>query len=262
MTKGVHPAWMLVEGELNMATLKFELKALDGGFVDFRDMSSFVSRLSDCLFRVHKAIDTQDDSPRFLVHLAEIASFTSGIIASGHSGLCLDRFVRTVESLRQRADLPLRLKSADIRAMKKLADPLDFHTKSILLQDSIPIDDIFVAGCDWALSRVSKSIGTMTGRLDGLNIHAAKFFRIYPVRATSGAECYYPDSLHSKVVSLIGKRVRVEGTIHKDPDSVGVDHVSEVTSLVEIPEDNELPNLMELIGLFKHSPVSIGADWE
>jgi len=244
-----------------MATLKFEMNGRKGNPVDFEDFGQFSSRLSESVLRVSRILNLANKKPRFEIHSLENGSAICTVYADGHGGNSLNEFVGVVTALRDKRDLPLRVTSADVRIFKKLAEPLDSHTESILLNDELPIDSKFVAGCEWSLSQSQKSIGQIIGRLDGVNIHSMRFFRVYPEGIDRGAECNYPLELHEKIVSLLGKRVQVEGTIHRDPDGVGIDRVTDVTSVNELAEDNELPSLSDLFGLFKSQPVNVAAGW-
>lgn len=242
-----------------MSDLKFEMRGRRNEQVDLYDFSAFVWQLNDCIARIHKSQTQSRSRPRLYVTNLKVGSAV-GCIYSQHT--CVELCSTVVSQIRSRSPLATRLSGADIRAFKKLADPLDHHTEAILLDDSILIDRDFVAGCDWILSSSVHCFGELVGRLDGLNIHNHKYFRIYPEGIERGAECFYDSQLHSKVVSCLGKRAKVMGTIHRDPDGIGIDCVTDVVDLDPIPEDHELPSLSSLIGLFKDSPIEIGAGWK
>ncbi|MGB7328204.1 MAG: hypothetical protein WBD31_25235, partial [Rubripirellula sp.] len=91
--------------------------------------------------------------------------------------------------------------------------------------------------------------------LDGLNVHARNFFRLYPEGQDRGVECSFDPSLFKVVHAAVGHRVRVSGLIVRDPNGVTISSVGKVTEVTTLPPASELPPLSSLFGLFKNSPI-------
>lgn len=246
-----------------MSSLNFRLIARDGGSVELADFSDFMEKLNDVLRIVYRSTNAGSGAPpKYEIYRLEVGSACCGVQSSGSGGMCIDSFVATTEAIRSKTIPPIRLTSADARNFKKLADTLSKNVASILLNEELPIDSQFVLGCEWLIESSPKSYGEAIGRLESLNLHNAKKFRIYPVGVDRGAECFFPDEMQDRVLSLVTKRVRVSGLIHRDPDGVGIDRITEVRSIDPLLEDTQLPKLRDLIGLFAECPVNIAAGWE
>lgn len=245
-----------------MGTLNFKLNAKSGKSVDFSDFSDFSGKLNEALRRVHRSLDSSGRIPRYEVYQVEIGSIGCGIQSTGPGAICLKLFAETAEAIRSKTRPPINMTSADARAFRKLADCLDSHIESIVVNEEIPIDTKFVAGCEWLITSAPKGHGEAIGRLEALNVHNAKSFRIYAEGNDRGAECFFPDDFQSKVLSLVTKRVRVAGLVHRDPDGIGIDRITNIQSIELVPENDELPKLSDLLGLFKDSPVNVAAGWD
>lgn len=90
-----------------------------------------------------------------------------------------------------------------------------------------------------------KSIGSVAGRVEALNIHGEMVFYVYPVSGPRVA-CRFPDDMFDQVQAAIGRYVAVHGKITYDatgafPANVEVDRI-------EAYED-ERPRLKDLFGL-------------
>lgn len=242
-----------------MSILTFKLTDKSGGACDFADLSNFSTRLTDVLRRVHRAEFAAGQLPRYRVARMEIGSALLGVTSEG---LSIANFLETVVSIRKMERPRLPYTGDDIRAFRGLTDPLESHTKTIELNDEIPLDEAFRVACDYLLEHVPKSFGQAIGRNDGLNIHNKKYFRLYPEGVDRGAECYFADDYLDKVKASIGKRIRVEGLIHRNPDGTGLDRITSIRSLEIIPESHELPPLSSLFGMFSGNPVDLCRGWE
>ena len=72
----------------------------------------------------------------------------------------------------------------------------------------------------------------------------------------------FGDDLYEKVLQNIGKRVRVDGLVHRNADSPTVDRITDVRSIESLPDSNELPSLTSLMGLFQDCPIDVGSGWD
>lgn len=100
------------------------------------------------------------------------------------------------------------------------------------------------------LAPTMKAHGSVKGRLEFLNIHAeSNIFRIYSPLILRYVTCHFPaTTLLARANDAMGRKVRVEGqlTYHtRDayPRSI------EVQAIEVLPEDSDLPQLLELKGL-------------
>ena len=246
-----------------MTTLDFKMNGKFDGLVELADFSDFAEKLNEALRIVFRSSGTKSGKlPSYEIYRLEIGSACCGVKSIGLGADCIESFIATTQAIRNRTSPPIRLSSSDARQFKKLADTLDRNVESIVINEKLPIDSLFVQGCDWLIASSPRSYGEAIGRLESLNLHKAMKFRIYPEGIDRGAECYFPETLQEKVLALVTKRVKVAGLIHRDPDGVGIDRITEVRSIEPVLEDNHLPSLRDLLGLFEDSPVNIAAGWE
>jgi hypothetical protein len=90
--------------------------------------------------------------------------------------------------------------------------------------------------------------GSISGRLEWINIHNVGRFHIYPIVGPKKIVCNFPETLKSKVKSAIDQEVEVHGELRykrmeKYPYAVTV------SDLFVLPDEAELPKLAELRGV-------------
>lgn len=237
-----------------MAVLTYKIDGVDG-FADFADLAEFSAALTEALRVIHRVEHPgYGPLPRYRVQRLEVGSALVGLGGEIEAAKAIVNLVRSVEQIRNRQRPDLSLDGPAVRALRKLSDPLESSTASIVLND-VPIDSQFRSGCNWLLDNAPKSFGQAIGRLEGLNVHHQNFFRLYPEGQDRGAECYFSESLYGDVYSATKRRVRVEGLIQRDPDGVGVDRITKISRLEILPESDQLPSFESLFGLWKDAPI-------
>lgn len=99
------------------------------------------------------------------------------------------------------------------------------------------------------LASERKEPGEVDGRLERINLHdAARVFYVYPSVGPTVVKCKFSDEMRSNVVDAVDKNVRVSGTLsyrakEKFPTEM------EVADLVPLPDDGELPSIMDVRGI-------------
>jgi hypothetical protein len=91
--------------------------------------------------------------------------------------------------------------------------------------------------------------GTIDGELLALNVRGKPRFSIYETLSQKPVNCFFEDEVYTDVIAAIKKRVSVYGVIsyHRDGDPASV----EIKSLRVFPEQSELPQFDDIIGLLK-----------
>ena len=245
--------------------LEFTLEGKDDRRADFADTAEFCRSLVDCLRRMHR-VDHPGTSklPRYRIQKLEIGSAVIGLSSDQSTDHAVVLLTQTLSSIRNRRQYDAPLNAEDIRAFRSLSDPLESQTSTIVVAD-VPIDAVFRESCEWMLAQAPKSLGQAIGRLEGMNVHNRSFFRLYPEGQDKGAECYFADDMYDKVHDAMKKRVQVRGMIHRDPDGVGIDRITQIEDIEVLPETAELPSLTSLFGLFESEPINrqmIGEGWD
>lgn len=225
--------------------------------VDFTDLANFAVGLDDCVARLSRAIGLRSRSgvrPRFAIKSVRIASFSATLepkdLIAAH---CVELLPNVLESLRQGV-IPdgMKFTGDDIRAFKKLADPLSSQTGTIRV-GNIPIDFQYRDNVGKLLSSASQSLGEIVGRLDALNVHQKSTCIIYPESQSHGVKCYFQPELYETVHGLMRRRVRATGKLRRDPNGISIDS-AEINKIERLPEDNELPDPLDLEGILSGGP--------
>jgi len=244
-----------------MENLKFRAEGQCGP-VDFDDFSKLTEAICTALERTYRASKSETGRfPRYEITQIEYGSVDWTVTPVDQAGV-LEEFLSVIHQL-FRGSLPrIELTGSDIRKFRQIAAPLKSRTKKIQIGD-IPINSQFERNCDRLLASAPQSIGTVTGRVEGVNIHKGNFVRVYPEGEDRGIRCYFSNEQYPLLWSVMGKRVRITGLVTRNPTGIGVDSVRDIDDdIVELGEESDLPPLMGLFGLFAKSPTSIGEDWQ
>ena len=90
--------------------------------------------------------------------------------------------------------------------------------------------------------------GSVVGKLESVNIHGKSRFYIYPTLGLPNRlECFFSGELRDKVRSGLFQRIEVTGKLYyKSWDNFP--HAVQVKDISVYPEDEDLPDFMQLIG--------------
>ena len=98
------------------------------------------------------------------------------------------------------------------------------------------------------LSPKTRAIGNVEGRLEYVNIHGnLNVFRIYPTIGSNKVECSFPSEILEDARKALGHRIRVFGELTY-PERSDFPKTIKVDDIEQLPEDEDLPNLMDLRG--------------
>lgn len=249
-----------------MKSLRIKIEGVRG-LADFEDFAQFAKAVAESLTVTHRRFfPERQKRPRFNVRDLRVGSAVVTLSPDDQiPGDFLDGYVETLASIRA-GQLPAgKMSGEDLRSYKKLGSVLDSRTTVAEVGD-VEIDDAFLLSCDRLIESSPSSLGQVVGLLQGVNTHRAKFFRIYPEGQDAGAECYLrAPNLFDRMMEMFDKRVRLTGTVRRNPDGTGVDRV-DVTDAELMPGANEVPTLASLAGIWrKDEPMDlrgIRAGWD
>lgn len=99
------------------------------------------------------------------------------------------------------------------------------------------------------LKTPTMAYGTLDGDLLAINVKGKLKFSVYETLTGREVRCFFEDDLYGNVIAAIRKRVAVYGLIryHKGGTPASV----EITHLTVFPEQSELPQFKDIIGLLK-----------
>lgn len=118
-----------------------------------------------------------------------------------------------------------------------------------LSYDGVRLTNSFVDSVAERTQAKLRSLGSVKGRLEVINLHGSPYFYLYAT-ATDRIRCSFDDTLLPSVIESIGKKVSVYGEmgyVNDKPFPITVD----VTSFTPLREDNELSSLLKLRGCIK-----------
>jgi hypothetical protein len=99
------------------------------------------------------------------------------------------------------------------------------------------------------LKMPTAAYGTIDGALLALNVRGKPRFSIYETLSQKEVRCFFEDELYGDVIAAIRKRVSVYGLIsyHRSGEPASV----EIKNLTVFPEQSELPQFRDIIGLLR-----------
>jgi hypothetical protein len=235
--------------------IELELVGKDhDALVNFSDFRVFCAAVSECLRRSEVIVTGTNGQVTYRVKKLAIGSAkmtleavrTAKARGRDRRAQVVGFFNRTVNSIQDGKRVDTRLGVDDVQAFKKLALPLRHRTKAVRI-DGTTLTPAFEANADRILNDTVPTDGSVTGRLEKINVHERNEFVLFPPIDGYSIVCRFPDGLLDKVREAIKRNVTVAGTMHYAPDSP-------FPSLVYVrrmdiqPNDDVLPTLTELRG--------------
>lgn len=231
--------------------LKIKLSGVED-LVDFADFGTFISAVSETLTITHRRLHPERQvRPSYLVRDLQVGSAIA-LLSPADSGISIfDDYTQSLIAIRAGILPSGKLSNEDLRCYKKLGKVLDSKSSKAEVND-VEIDDVFVANCDRLIESSPSSFGQVVGRLQGVNTRRNVYFLIYPEDQNNGAECHLRgEGLYQPMMGMFDKRVRLTGTVRRNPDGFGVDRV-DVLEAELLPNAGETPKLASLAGIWKN----------
>jgi hypothetical protein len=161
------------------------------------------------------------------------------------------RFLGYLHELATRGEAPTELDRDTIETFGRVAGPVAPDRVTVTIRNGGPpveATPALRANVEKILKPKLRSLGTVKGRLEYLNIHGARnVLWIFPAVGPDKVTCYFPENLLEKAKTGVGQTVRVHGVVTyraRDPHPSSV-RVQEIEIL---PPDDQLPSLMDLRG--------------
>lgn len=239
-------------------TLKLVGQDDEGGAVRFEDFRTFCDKIMECLRRSEFAVTRRIGSIRYRIvdmrggsaalTLEPIAPVQKKKKKPDRRQDVVGFFKRTVASLEVSTNYDPRLSPDDLVAFRELRAPLR-RTKEVWVADA-QLTSQYIANIDRILGTPIRSEGSVSGFLEGLNLHQKNEFILYPPILGYRIVCSFPEQMFELVRAALKKNVTVRGTLYHHPDRPFPDRV-QVKELEIHPPDNELPTLRDLRGSFR-----------
>lgn len=224
-----------------------------GGDVLLTDFRDLCKSLAACLRRSEEIVSRGE---AILRHRIVDLGLGSAVLALSpvarddgpNLGSEVYRFLaETVDRLERGQTVDPRLTDEDLQAFRGLANTVAKEQGSVWI-GGIELTTQYLATIDKIIGGAIPSEGTVTGRLERLNLHNRNEFALYAPVGGFSVTCSFPEEMLENVKAAIRKIVTVSGRLFFRPDSPFPERV-QVRAIEVHPPDAELPTLASLRGL-------------
>ncbi|PHR86360.1 MAG: hypothetical protein COA78_38025 [Blastopirellula sp.] len=226
------------------------------GFARLDHFASVLQTIKKCLSGFESCITNSSKKAKYRITGLEIGSAIAEIepavdeYAKKISFPAIRLFNTTVKALQDGSSIDDRIQDDLLSDLRKLAKPIRDDAARIYLSET-QLTNKFSENIDNLLAPDFVSIGTVKGRLEDIITHEkVPFFKLYPLLGKNNTfvKCYFPDQLFYQVKNTIRHSAKIEGTL-KYKEHALYPYQAEVTSLVKLKSNKELPKLSSLYGV-------------
>jgi hypothetical protein len=206
----------------------------------------------------YKIVGLSHSSPAELI-LEGVSPPRSPISAAKLTG----GFISGLRGIRTRKKPPANSDLASLEAYKKLAAPLQRNVRRIEVFDDsrkvIPIDHVFTEKVEEIIGPDTVAFGSISGRLERVNLHNSLTFDIYPTVGPPRVRCIFQSDLKQKVKSALDGYCTVSGKLrYKQWDQYP--YRIDANDIDSHQSNDELPSLHDLRGLAPQSTKGMSAE--
>lgn len=230
----------------------------DGGLVRLEDFAHLCDALRKCLRSLESDITGSTPAVQYRIAELDCKSAAVGIDAVSpakhpNRGPALARkFKNTVRHLQSNpSKVDPRIDVDTLEQFKKLYRPV---TRSAgpkerrLHVAGVALDARFIANIDKLIETPVRSLGSVSGQLERLNVHNSSEFYIWPPLHGAKVLCRFSEDLLPKVREGVKRHVTVWGMLYYQSDRPYPIR-AEVRDIEVHPEESELPSLDDLFGI-------------
>jgi hypothetical protein len=150
-------------------------------------------------------------------------------------------FNKTITALQHGRRVDSRYGDDDLNCFRRLIIPLERGAATLEVSGQVLTTE-FATNIEKALGETFSSEGSITGIIEGLNVHNRFECTIYEQVDAQRISCSFPKELVDIVLSAIRKRVTIFGLQSFRPDSA-IPYQVRIESIEVLPPDEELPTL-------------------
>jgi hypothetical protein len=174
----------------------------------------------------------------------------------------MQTFVTDVRALSNKKP-PARADLAMLEAYRDLSKPLERHIQHVEIVETknrtIPIDRAFSQNVEKVIGPDSFSFGSISGRLERVNLHNAYRFEIYPTIGPKRVKCEFKSELKEQVKRALDGYVTVSGRLrYKTWDKYP--HAIDARAIDEHKDEKRLPSLHDLRGVAPKATGAVSAE--
>ncbi len=161
----------------------------------------------------------------------------------------INTFISNLSLIKRHKLVPENLDYESLQKYRQIGELRKTHISDITIKNGhrkIKIDDKFSKNIHTAIGEDEYEDGSLTGKLETINIHGKNKFYIYPELGPKKVQCVFPIGLKENVKEALYERIEVEGVLrYKSWDRFP--YAINVKRIDIYPPDSELPTFSELI---------------
>jgi len=234
----------------------------DGGYVRVSELSECFDRIQECLRETERCLTGKASHLTYLMKSLKVGSPAVGVIEAkkprrvpDNRAAIAQEFRKTVSGL-QRGDRrrnPL-LDHHAYSAYRKLGEIIhktDERARPSLILDGTVVTHEYLVSADKVLEFEESALGSISGRMDKLDVHGKNTFAIFPPTTTHQVWCSFEDDLLPKVLASVTKTVTVYGMMHYVADRF-MPMTVEAHDIEPHEPEEKLPRLTAMAGRLSH----------
>ena len=164
----------------------------------------------------------------------------------------VNKVIGYFKALSDNIPLPVEMNQQLLGHYKTFSDKVQKGILTVSLKsetDTVKVSENVKAAIEAVTLSEIKSIGTVEGRLEFLNIHANQnMFRIYSAVPPEKVNCFFPPDKIEEAREALGRKIRVLGELIY-PKGNDFPRDVRVETIELLPDDDDLPSLMDLRGI-------------
>lgn len=232
--------------------------ARDNGLVRLNELAECISYIQDCLRETERCITGRKATLTYVVKSLTVGSPAVGVIEAKKPRRRAD-YRKEVATVTRQTVVSLsrgerkfdpRLDHEAIKPFRKFAALVlkgDDRAKCGLIYDGTVITPQFFVTVDRALQVEEYSLGSVSGRLEKIDVHGRNRFAIFPPIGKHQVTCSFAEALLPKVKAALTKTVTVYGRLHYVADRFAPTEV-EVDDIEEHRSADDLPQFSAMLG--------------
>lgn len=164
----------------------------------------------------------------------------------------VNKVISSLKMLSEDASPPVKMNQQLLGHYKNFSNKVQKGILRVSLKsetDKVKVNENVKAAIDAVTLSETKSIGTVEGRLEFLNIHANQnIFRIYSAIPPEKVNCFFPPDKIEEAREALGRKIRVSGELTY-PKGDDFPRDVKVQTIELFPDDDDLPGLADLRGM-------------
>lgn len=226
------------------------------GHASFADFERVCSGLKSCLSHIERCVTGSEGKIEFDIVGLTHASASVCLSPTKQDTPSVDVVnvaQETFSKLENASPIDDRLDFYAIRAFSRLRRS-SLRNGAYLIIGNLTLSSQFDQSIDKLLDFSMHAYGSVSGRLDGLNVHnkSKRRFILYPYAEKEEIDCFFHESDMDRVREAIEKKVTVFGNMSYSQKKIFPVAV-QVDDFEIDPEDNEIGSILELRGALKNT---------